>query len=83
MPGSKKYTAAEKRAIAARKKAMQGTAIGRLNRVLNANSKQKSSAVRSRKNRKGIEIGTEEDRKRVRHRLELKYPKDYEGGGRS
>lgn len=36
----------------------------------------------SGRNKKGIHVGTEKEKKRVRHRLELKYPKDYPGGGR-
>jgi hypothetical protein len=80
MPG-KKYTPAEKAAMR-RKKAMHGSGISRLAGVLKANASQKSAATNSRKNRKGIEVGSKADQKRVRARLALKYPKDYPGGNR-
>lgn len=82
MPG-KPYTPAE-RAAMRRKKATSGTGIGRLTRVLSSKSAQgKKDAATGAKNARGVQTPTEAEKKRVRHRLELKYPKTYPGGGRS
>jgi hypothetical protein len=81
MPGKKPQTAAELAAMR-RKKAMAGTGIGRLTRTLQAPANQKSQVASGAKNSKGIQTPTEEEAKRVRHRLELKYPKTYKGGGK-
>ena len=80
MPG-KPYTAAEKAAMR-RNKAMGNTGIGRLTRALQAKPKNKAAVASGAKNAKGIQTATEEELERVRHRLELKYPKTYKGGGR-
>lgn len=36
----------------------------------------------SGRNKKGVHVGTKKERERVRHRLELKYPNSYPGGGK-
>lgn len=81
MPGKKKMTPAEA-AAARRNKVMGGTGLGRLTRTLQAKPKQKAQVASGAKNAKGIQTATEAEKKRVRHRLELKYPKTYKGGGR-
>jgi hypothetical protein len=68
--------------MARRDKAMSGTGISRLTRTLRAPASQKSQVASGAKNSKGIQTPTKEETKRVRHRLELKYPKTYKGGGK-
>jgi alpha-D-ribose 1-methylphosphonate 5-triphosphate diphosphatase PhnM len=82
MPGKKPLTPAEKAAMARRDKAMSGTGISRLTRTLRAPASQKAQIASGAKNSKGIQTATAEEAKRVRHRLELKYPKTYKGGGK-
>ena len=68
MPG-KQYTAAEKAAMR-RDKAIGKTGLGAL-----------TNALRGNKNAKGVQTASAEEAQRVRHRLELKYPDLYPGGG--
>jgi nucleotidyltransferase/DNA polymerase involved in DNA repair len=67
-------------AAARRKKSIQGTGLGRLVRTLEAKPSAKAAAAKTKKNRKGITVPTDEEAKRVAHRLSLKYPKDYPEG---
>jgi hypothetical protein len=63
-------SAAEKKAMARRGKMTSGTGIGRL-----------QDALAGKKNSKGVQKASPSEAESVRHRLELKYPKDYSGGG--
>ena len=56
--------------------------LSRLTRTLQAASKDKVQVAQGKKNRKGVQTPSEKEAERVRHRLELKYPKTYPGGGR-
>jgi hypothetical protein len=80
MPG-KPYTAAELAAMR-RKKALGESGLGRLTRTLQAPASRKAQVASGAKNSKGVQTATEEEAARVRHRLELKYPNTYKGGGK-
>jgi len=69
-------------AAAKRRAAATPSGLSRLTRALQANRKDKASVAQGKKNRKGIQTPSKDEKKRVRHRLELKYPRTYKGGGR-